>query len=311
MFTDRLETMAKLARQALAKDDPWRGLHGYLTAVCELQAADRGFNEVAARGMPPSPAARRFQEEGQAAITQLLDRAKRAGALRDDLALTDLAFVIWGISRTVEMTAGFTPPVAQASRPATRRLPVQKTWPGPKPPFPSKRPHQRRGGRIDGPARHNGVVGTVPAARHLLRAKDLVDARYYERLSVADLAAVAGLSAAHFSRRFKATFGESPHQYLLTRRLERAAALLRTTDWTVAAICFAVGSQSVGSFTTSFRRMFAGAAGLRNNSHRPSGTCGYPAVLPSPTGAQNTARFEKTTRPISLSLTSTNSQGDR
>jgi transcriptional regulator GlxA family with amidase domain len=89
-----------------------------------------------------------------------------------------------------------------------------------------------------------------------LRAKDLADARYSEPLSVADLAAAAGLSPAHFSRSFKQTFGESPHQYLLTRRLERAAALLRTTDWTVAAICFAVGAQSVGSFTTSFRRLF-------------------------------------------------------
>ncbi|HEY0934922.1 MAG TPA: helix-turn-helix transcriptional regulator [Trebonia sp.] len=59
-----------------------------------------------------------------------------------------------------------------------------------------------------------------------------------------------------FSRRFRAAFGESPHQYLLTRRLERAAALLSATDWTVAAVCFAVGGQSLGSFTTSFHRVF-------------------------------------------------------
>ena len=100
------------------------------------------------------------------------------------------------------------------------------------------------------------AVASLPVARHLLRAKDLVDARYFERLSVADMAAAARLSPAHFSRRFKETFGESPHQYLLTRRLERAAALLRTTDWTVASVCFAVGWESVGSFTTSFRRIF-------------------------------------------------------
>jgi AraC-like DNA-binding protein len=99
-------------------------------------------------------------------------------------------------------------------------------------------------------------VASVPAARYLLRAKDLADARYFEQLTVADLAAAARLSPAHFSRRFKATFGESPHQYLLTRRLERAAALLRATDWAVADICFAVGAQSVGSFTASFRRVF-------------------------------------------------------
>jgi AraC-like DNA-binding protein len=101
-----------------------------------------------------------------------------------------------------------------------------------------------------------GSVANVHTARHLLRAKDLADARYFEPLTVADLAAAAGLSPAHFSKRFKAAFGESPHQYLLTRRLERAAALLRATDWTVADICFAVGAESVGSFTTSFRRVF-------------------------------------------------------
>jgi AraC-like DNA-binding protein len=96
----------------------------------------------------------------------------------------------------------------------------------------------------------------VPPARHLLRAKDLADARYFERLDIADLAAAAGLSRAHFSRAFRRAFGESPHGYLLTRRLERAAALLRTTDRSVAEICLAVGLQSVGSFTTSFGRTY-------------------------------------------------------
>jgi AraC-like DNA-binding protein len=95
-----------------------------------------------------------------------------------------------------------------------------------------------------------------PPARHLLRAKDLVDARYPDPLDVDDLARVAGLSRAHFSREFRRAFGESPHAYLLTRRLERAAALLRNTDRSVADICFSVGLQSVGSFTTSFRRTF-------------------------------------------------------
>jgi AraC-like DNA-binding protein len=96
----------------------------------------------------------------------------------------------------------------------------------------------------------------VPPARHLLRAKDLADARYFERLDVDDLAQVAGLSRAHFSREFRRAFGEPPHTYLLTRRLERAAALLRTTDRSVADICLSVGLQSVGSFTTSFGRAF-------------------------------------------------------
>jgi AraC-like DNA-binding protein len=96
----------------------------------------------------------------------------------------------------------------------------------------------------------------VPPARHLLRAKDLADARYFEPLDVDDLAGAAGLSRAHFSREFRRTFGETPHAYLLTRRLERAAALLRTTDHSVAEICFSVGLQSVGSFTTSFTRTY-------------------------------------------------------
>jgi AraC-like DNA-binding protein len=96
----------------------------------------------------------------------------------------------------------------------------------------------------------------VPPARHLLRAKDLADARYFEPLDVDDLAQAAGLSRAHFSREFRRAFGDSPHQYLLTRRLERAAALLRNTDRSVADICFSVGLQSVGSFTTSFTRTY-------------------------------------------------------
>jgi AraC-like DNA-binding protein len=107
---------------------------------------------------------------------------------------------------------------------------------------------------------------SVPPARHLLRAKDLADARYNEPLDVADLARAAGLSPAHFSRQFRRTFGESPHVYLLTRRLERAASLLRSTDRSVADICFLVGMQSVGSFTTSFRRMF----GMTPTAYRAS-----------------------------------------
>jgi AraC-like DNA-binding protein len=96
----------------------------------------------------------------------------------------------------------------------------------------------------------------APPARHLTRAKDLADARYFEPLGVDDLARAAGLSRAHFSREFRRAFGESPHAYLLTRRLERAAALLRTTDRSVADICLSVGLQSIGSFTTSFTRHF-------------------------------------------------------
>lgn len=104
----------------------------------------------------------------------------------------------------------------------------------------------------------------VRVGRHLLRAKDLADARYAEPLTVDDLARAAGYSRGHFSKEFRRVFGESPHAYLLTRRLERAAALLRTTDYAVADICFMVGLQSVGSFTTSFVRMY----GLKPTDYR-------------------------------------------
>jgi len=97
---------------------------------------------------------------------------------------------------------------------------------------------------------------SVPSARHLLCAKDLVDARYMESIGVDDMARAAGLSRAHFSRTFRRTFGESPHSYLLTRRLERAAAQLRMTDRSVADVCWSVGLQSLGSFTTSFTRTY-------------------------------------------------------
>src|SRR6478672_5263504 len=109
-----------------------------------------------------------------------------------------------------------------------------------------------------------------PPARHLLRAKDLADARYFEPLAVADMARAAGLSPAHFSREFRRAFGEPPPSYLLTRRLERAAALLRTTDYSVAEICFSVGLRSVGSFTTSFARTYGCPPTVYRDRHPPA-----------------------------------------
>jgi AraC-like DNA-binding protein len=93
-------------------------------------------------------------------------------------------------------------------------------------------------------------------SRNLQRARDLVDARFAEPLGVDDMARAAGFSKAHFSRAFKEAFGETPRAYLLTRRLERAATLLRTTDWPVSQVCWAVGLTSVGSFTTAFTRTY-------------------------------------------------------
>src|SRR5258706_8334758 len=121
-------------------------------------------------------------------------------------------------------------------------------------------------------------MASAPPARHLLRAKALADARYFEPLEVSDLAAAAGLSRAHFSREFRRAFGESPHAYLLTRRLERAAALLRTTDRSVADICFSVGLQSVGSFTTSFRRIYGRSPTAYRAAYPPAA---HPAPVPT------------------------------
>ena len=93
-----------------------------------------------------------------------------------------------------------------------------------------------------------------PLARHLLRTRDLIDRRYGEPLDLDALARTAHVSPRHFSRSFRRTFGETPYQYLLTRRIERAGHLLRTTEMRVAEVCLAVGFSSVGSFTTTFRR---------------------------------------------------------
>jgi AraC-like DNA-binding protein len=110
----------------------------------------------------------------------------------------------------------------------------------------------------------------APRVRHLIRARDLVDARFSECIGVDDMARAASMSRAHFSREFRKAFGETPHQYLLTRRLERAAALLRGTDYTVAQVCFSVGLQSVGSFTSSFGRAYGCSPSAYRAAHPPA-----------------------------------------
>jgi len=89
--------------------------------------------------------------------------------------------------------------------------------------------------------------------RRLLRAKDRMDAASHEEWPVPRLAAVSGISEAHFARSFKQAFGLPPHRYLLTRRIERAAALLRDTDLSVTDIAFQTGWNSLGTFGRIFR----------------------------------------------------------
>ncbi|HEV3357047.1 MAG TPA: helix-turn-helix domain-containing protein [Pseudonocardiaceae bacterium] len=109
VFADRLEKIAGYALAALADPDPWHGFADYLVNVCELQAVDRGFNEVAARGLADSPANQGLRRQVGEAMNQLIERAKQAGAVRADLAMEDLAFVVWGIAQTVERTANSAP----------------------------------------------------------------------------------------------------------------------------------------------------------------------------------------------------------
>ena len=89
--------------------------------------------------------------------------------------------------------------------------------------------------------------------RRLLRAKDRMDAASHEDWPVQRLARVSGVSEAHFARSFKQAFGVPPHRYLLTRRIERATALLRDTDLSITEIAFQAGWESLGTFGRTFR----------------------------------------------------------
>src|SRR5215207_4796117 len=100
------------------------------------------------------------------------------------------------------------------------------------------------------------AVGVVPEdLAHPRRARDVIDRDYAEPLNVAALARVALMSPAHFSRQFRAAYGETPHNYLMTRRIERAKALLRRGDLSVTEVCMAVGCTSLGSFSSRFTEL--------------------------------------------------------
>ncbi|HMM81810.1 MAG: helix-turn-helix transcriptional regulator [Cryobacterium sp.] len=91
--------------------------------------------------------------------------------------------------------------------------------------------------------------------RRLLRARDEMDRAFSDPLDVRTVAAIAHVSPAHFSRRFRAVFGESPHRYLQRRRVERSMFMLRESESTVTDICFAVGFSSLGTFSRTFREI--------------------------------------------------------
>jgi AraC-like DNA-binding protein len=108
------------------------------------------------------------------------------------------------------------------------------------------------------PARSYTAIVTPDALAnlaHLRRARDLMDREYARPLAVAALARTALMSSAHFSRQFRATYGETPYAYLMTRRIERAKALLRHGDLSVTEVCAAVGCTSLGSFSARFTQL--------------------------------------------------------
>ncbi|MEU8380844.1 helix-turn-helix domain-containing protein [Streptosporangium sp. NPDC048865] len=105
VFEDRVATVADLAAQSLAADDAWEGFVSFVTGVCELQAADLGYNDLAARGAAADT------DTGYALMLRIVERAQESGDLRDDVTLDDMAFVIWGVAATVRATFRVAPGV--------------------------------------------------------------------------------------------------------------------------------------------------------------------------------------------------------
>src|SRR4051794_32175719 len=129
---------------------------------------------------------------------------------------------------------------------------------------------------------------------HLRRARDLMDRDYAKPLDVPAMARTALMSPAHFSRQFRAAYGETPYSYLMTRRIERAKALLRRGDMSVTDVCFAVGCTSLGSFSARFTELVGESpSSYRNRDH--SSTAQVPGCVaasssPKPAKSASTPR---------------------
>jgi AraC-like DNA-binding protein len=115
--------------------------------------------------------------------------------------------------------------------------------------------------------------------RRMLRARDMIDRAFAQPLDVPALARVASVSRAHFSRQFRATFGETPNRYLQRRRVERAMELLRHTERSVTDVCFDVGFDSLGTFSRTFRAIVGEPPSAYRSRMRRTGaaTGGVPA----------------------------------
>ena len=128
------------------------------------------------------------------------------------------------------------------------------------------------------------VSSTPAAAQHLRdlarlrRVRDRIDREYAQPLDVEALARGANMSAGHLSREFKLAFGESPYGYLMTRRIERAMALLRGGEMGVTEVCFAVGCSSLGTFSTRFTEL-VGVPPSVYRRHEALATAGMPSCV--------------------------------
>ncbi|WP_402465384.1 helix-turn-helix transcriptional regulator [Isoptericola aurantiacus] len=131
----------------------------------------------------------------------------------------------------------------------------------------------------------------------LRRVRDRIDREHAAPLDVEALAAGVGMSAGHLSRQFKAAFGESPYSYLMTRRVERAMALLRRGDLSVTEVCFTVGSSSLGTFTTRFTEL----VGMPPGEYRRRARTAQAAELPSCVTKQVTRPIRNREAPPSTS----------
>ncbi len=128
------------------------------------------------------------------------------------------------------------------------------------------------------------MTGRPPSAQHLSdlarlrRVRDRIDREYAQPLDVEALARGAHMSAGHFSRQFRLAYGESPYGYLMTRRIERAMALLRRGDLSVTEVCFEVGCSSLGTFSTRFTEL----VGMPPSTYREQAaraTAGMPSCV--------------------------------
>jgi AcrR family transcriptional regulator len=108
VFADRSQTVVEIAGHALSMPDAWDGLVHFLERLCELQAADRGYNEMVSRRRAPAEPTE-DQQRGYQLMSRIIERAQESGQLRPDFTLADVSFLTWGAGRTMEMTGGVRP----------------------------------------------------------------------------------------------------------------------------------------------------------------------------------------------------------